>query len=160
MLFLASFDVMTKPQNRHVLEPDCNDSKGNATSNLSANLSSFITKCSQHLKNYQNITARSIWRVMFTIARSPISHNHKHFYPVVFYNLLLKIANLQPTLKVLNKWPDIVSILFKAKMISNRAMHWRRRFFVLKECLYTYIPIRGGIFRSYWIKGDPEKVEN
>ena len=46
---------MPKPQNWYVLEPGCNHSKGDATSNLSANLYIFITKCSQHLKNYQNI---------------------------------------------------------------------------------------------------------
>ena len=55
ILIVASFDVMTKSQNRHVLEPVCNDNKGDASSNLSASLSIFITKFSKYLKNYQNI---------------------------------------------------------------------------------------------------------
>ena len=43
-----------------------------------------------------SITIRiSATAVMFTVAHSPISHNHKLFYLIVFYNLM---ATLRPTL--------------------------------------------------------------
>ena len=79
---------------------------------------------------------------MFTIARSPFSHNHNVFHPVVFYNISLKMPTLQSTLKALNSWPNVLNILFKTQIISNRAMHWNQKVFFLKGVLihiHTYI---------------------
>ena len=132
---------MPKPQNWYDLEPGCNHSKGDATSNLSANLYIFITKCSQHLKNYQNIcnSTFGLTSYVHNSTKSIFSQSlyHKVFRPVVFYNISLKMPTLQSTLKVLNSCPNVVNILFKTWILSNRAMHWNQEVFFLKgELMY------------------------
>ena len=71
---------MTKSQIRHVLEPDCNDSKGDATSNRSASLSILlrseanIKELSAYLQ--QHVQQHVQQQVLFGI---PTPHNHKLF---------------------------------------------------------------------------------